>query len=434
MKRLLYLSLMIAFAVACQGNVNDDPAGEDNAVRPEYEFLTGSGDEALTKAEQENVERINDFAFNLGNRISEAKGNKGFVYSPVSMAFTLGMLSEGAAGQTREEICRALGYGMEGQQEVNEFCRKLMLIAGNSLIDGEELEIANAAVINTGFRLLESYRKSAKNYYDAEIAEKDFTKENVAGYINDWASEKTHERITHVIDEVPASTPAVFINALYFKASWMYPFADYLTRDRDFTGADGVVRQEKMMARTDNMLYSTGDGFSMVTLPYGKESFNPEADQTVQRSGNYAMSLLLPDEGVSTGEILSRLDGVAFSRAKSSGYYPEVILTMPRFEAELDDDLKAVLEALGIRSMFGNADFSAMTQMPVFVDQVKQVANIAVDEYGTEAAAVTVAMMATDPGPGAPRPKYVEFRCDRPFIFAITEQTTGAILFLGSYR
>ena len=96
--------------------------------------------------------------------------------------------------------------------------------------------------------------------------------------------------------------------------------------------------------------------------------------------------------------------------------------------------LNLLMETLGAETMFNTTDFSNMSEKPVYVDMIKQVANITVNEVGTEAAAVSVAAM-DGASPGTPEThRFVEFYANRPIIFAITEQTTGAILFLGCYR
>ena len=58
---------------------------------------------------------------------------------------------------------------------------------------------------------------------------------------------------------------------------------------------------------------------------------------------------------------------------------------------------------------------------------MKQNAKIHVDEEGTEAAAVTVIALPTG------TPQYYDFHATRPFLYTISEQSTGTILFIGQY-
>ena len=400
---------------------------EPQPLSSDYAFLEDEAPKALTKAEEAKVAQLNDFAFAFSNCLQEQAGS--YVYSPVSIAFVLGMLSEGAAGQTRSEICAALGFDPEDQQGINEFCRDLCVIAKRAASKEEIFEIANAILADKSIPVKESFCRNVKGYYNADILHMDFNTENVASYINKWAAERTHDRITHVVDNIPPSIFSVFINALYFKASWADGFMEVSTSEGPFKGADGKTRTEMMMHKKAEYIrtqYARGSNFSMVSLPYGEELRYP---------GQFEMSFLLPDDGISVEKVLSGLDGKAWSDIHAALSKELVDLMIPRFETSSDLDINSILKKLGIRTAYDSikADFSNFSSAQLWIDTVKHIANISVDEKGTEAAAVTVAMMA-GATPDAPKPQFIEFHADRPFIFAITEKTTGAILFLGCYR
>lgn len=400
---------------------------EYQPLSSDYAFLEDEAPKALTKAEEAKVAQLNDFAFAFSNCLQEQAGS--YVYSPVSIAFVLGMLSEGAAGQTRSEICAALGFDPEDQQGINEFCRDLCVIAKRAASKKEVLEIANAILADKSIPVKESFCRNVKGYYNADILQMDFNTEDVASYINKWAAERTHDRITHVVDNIPPSIFSVFINALYFKASWADGFMEVSTSEGPFKGADGKTRTEMMMHKKAEYIrtqYARGSNFSMVSLPYGEELRYP---------GQFEMSFLLPDDGISVEKVLSGLDGKAWADIHAALSKELVDLMIPRFETSSDLDINSILKKLGIRTAYDSikADFSNFSSAQLWIDTVKHIANISVDEKGTEAAAVTVAMMA-GATPDAPEPQFIEFHADRPFIFAITEKTTGAILFLGCYR
>ncbi len=405
---------------------NDEPQEDDpEAGLPSYDFLSSEAPAALTSAQKEKVSALNAFAFSFAGLMDEKKGNDSYVFSPVSLAYLLGMIAEGADGATRQEICTSLGFGPDSQQEINEFCRDLMVLASKAASKDEVLQIANVAVLNKDFKLLESYRKSVKNYYDASAFNLDFATQDVAGYVNKWASEHTNGVIEKVLNDVDPAIRAILMNALYFKAQWMIPFDDYFTAEGEFTGADGKVRKEMMMKSDPNdFMYAKQDGFSALRMEYGS---------SYVKAGNYCMYILLPDKGVSATQLLGKLDKNAWANMKSSLKSEYAYIKMPKFEVELDEVLNGVLATLGIKNMFSPAaNFSRMSEESLFVDCVKQVAKINVNETGTEAAAVSVGMMASSAGPEPPKP--VAFIADHPFLFAIEEKTTGTILFMGSYK
>ena len=415
-------------------NTNEDPQPETpeepqfddpEAGLPKYEFLANEAPAALSATQKEQLSKLNSFAFSFAALMDGKKGNDSYVFSPVSLAYLLGMISEGADGATRREICTSLGFGPDSQQEINEFCRDLMVLASRAASKDEVLEIANVAVLNKDFKLLESYRKSVKNYYDASAFNLDFATQDVAGYVNRWASEHTNGVIEKVLNNVDPTTRAILMNALYFKAQWMIPFDEYYTAEGDFTGADGKVRKEMMMRSDPNEFkYAKQDGFSALRMEYGS---------SYVKAGNYCMYILLPDKGVSATQLLGKLDKSAWANIKSSLKSEYAYVKMPKFEVKLDENLNEMLSTLGINNMFlSSADFSRMSEEQLYVDYVKQVAKINVNETGTVAAAVSVAGM--DGSTGLVPPKPVAFIADHPFLFAIEEKTTGTILFMGSYK
>ena len=107
-----------------------------------------------------------------------------------------------------------------------------------------------------------------------------------------------------------------------------------------------------------------------------------------------------------------------------------MIVTLPRFKIETKSDLADALSSMGMPLAFDErkADFSGITkQEPLYIAAVVHQANISVDEKGTEASAAT-AVVAAATGMSTPPP---EVHVDRPFIFAVRDTHTGAILFLG---
>ena len=114
-------------------------------------------------------------------------------------------------------------------------------------------------------------------------------------------------------------------------------------------------------------------------------------------------------------------------------FHCDVDLWLPKFETKYHIKLNDILSAMGMPSAFDDksADFKAMSDYALCLSFVQQDAVIKVDEEGTEAAAVSAAgmMKATSVGPG----ERVVFHADHPFIYLITESSSGAVLFAGRY-
>ena len=367
----------------------------------------------LSENEKRLVEQNNDFAFNM---FRKARDRESKVLSPLSITYALGMLNNGAAGQTQQEIYSVLGFDDVNAQ--NEFCLKLtneLLWAGNVDYTTKAM-ISNTIFVNKGrgFELEPDFTKTVNSYYRAYPQSRDFNDGETRDVINKWASDHTEEMIEEALSEREFNPRAVsyLLNATYFKGMWSSPFEAENTKEEPFAGGEKVpMMHQKLKAEYDeNELYQT------VRLPYG--------------NGTYNMQVFLPHEGKMLDEVIESLNGKNW---KLSGCSCEVDLKLPRFETDTDQDLIGVMSELGMPSAFSplDADFSLMLvgddDQDDYIGMMKQVAKIKLDEKGTEAAAVTVIEM-TD---GVPQT--IEFHANRPFFYVISEQSTGVILFMGQY-
>lgn len=356
------------------------------------------------------------------------------ICSPLSLQYALAMTANGASGETLQEIIDFLGYGAEGVDALNEYCRILLEQLPAMDLD-VKLKVIDAILVNDRFQLLPSFKKTVEEYYYAAVEDMDFSdSERVAGRINDWASRSTEGFIDKVIDagEISPQAASFLMNALYFKANWagsewgpMFP--EYATVDDDFTLADGKKKTVRMMQNVRYHQYAERDGFKVLALPYADEKFN--------------MYILLPDKNDLDG-LLDKLqaiswDGILGSLKRDA----EVYVKLPKFDIENKHNLNDALQALGVNKAFqeGVAEFDRMfvpksKNECFWIGKVIQKAKISVAEWGTEAAAVTIVEMEGTAAPGPEEePKKVYFYADHPFVFAIGEATSGTILFEGVY-
>ena len=364
----------------------------------------------LAEGEQELINSNNDFAFNL---FRKARGDKSKILSPLSITFALGMLNNGADGETLKEINQTLGFGEAGADAINAFCQK-MLKESNTLDEKTKALIANTIFVNEGlgYRLQEGFIDKANTFYDAQPQNRDFNDGETMNVINQWASDHTEGMIPTVLDTLTYRPDNVsyLLNALYFKGIWSSPFRKENTQDEPFGGGDDVP----MMHQEKSVKYAENDFYQAVRLPYG--------------NGAYRMDIFLPREDKTVGEVLESLNG---SNWQPKYEYRSVDLKLPRFETDTNQGLIEIMSDLGMPSAFSvfNAEFPYFCNVPIFISQMFQVAKIKLDEEGTEAAAVTVIGGATSGMPPVPKP----FHANRPFLYIISEQSTGAIFFIGQY-
>ena len=217
-------------------------------------------------------------------------------------------------------------------------------------------------------------------------------------------------------DEFDPMTISCLLNALYFKGEWTHKFDAQLTQEEPFNDFKTTVQ---MMQQESEFYYADNDVFQSIILPYGNKA--------------YQMNVYLPHEGKDIDDVLEFLKGNSWT-AKNYGDR-QVVIKLPRFEVTTDMRLESVMAELGMPTAF--TDGSAFTQFcetqdgiphPVFIGLMKQVAKIKLDEEGTEASAVTV-IEAKETAVMDP----VKFIANRPFLYIISEQSTGAIFFIGQY-
>ena len=358
-----------------------------------------------------------NFALNFFEKVVEARGDSSVIVSPLGVSFVLGMLDGGADGQTAQEINHALGAA--DADALTQWHHQLMATLP-TLDDKTELGIANAIVLNSakGFTLLPTYAAQMERLYEALITSRDFGNPSTLDYINGWGKEQTKGMIPRVLKQLSPNMVSLLMNALYFKGVWSKTFDPELTARDYFLTPDGKYEEVAMMHANGAYPYAANDIYRTVRLDYG--------------NGSYSMYLMLPDWGHTIREVLAQMKETDWMSAPVMT--DDVNLAIPQFTSESSLDLTDVLKALGMPTMFdpGQADFSHMADLSdldgnLFISLFKQVARIEVDENGTKAAAVTVAGVETTAIPNN------GFIANRPFLYAIVENTTSTICFMGQF-
>ena len=367
----------------------------------------------LTAEERALVKGSVDFSFRL---FKKTRGEINQVISPLSVTYALGMLNNGAAGVTRQEICQTLGFGDTGADGINQFCRK-MLTELPALDPEPKVMLSNAIFLNQPRYFLPEFLEIAHTYYDAETQSRDFHDGETMNVINQWGSDHTMGMIDKVLSEDTFNPDAAsyLLNAVYFKGVWTLKFDKEETKDEVFNGRETVP----MMHKVDYYPYTENDDYQALALPYGNQAY-------------YCMTVLLPRENRSIDNVLATLDADTWLWNLQWMDVAEVDVKLPRMDITTNVDLVETMKALGMPSAFDplEADIPGCYNVPQCISKMFQTAKIKMDEEGTEAAAVTV-IETTDSA--TPEPKFYEFHADRPFLYIISERSTGTILFIGQY-
>jgi serpin B len=347
----------------------------------------------------------NEFTFKLFNKLD--KPQEGItLFSPLSISSAMAMVGSGASGDTETELLNLLsiksGYLLGGPYG--------SYLSGMNYNE-PRLSIANALVLKDFNKVFQSYKDVIKLDYKGEVFKGDLE------IINKWASDKTEGMIPKILENLDDDFACVILNAVYFKGEWQSPFEPEDTGDLPFNISASKVVQVPTMNQYGSFPLFIGDRYKAILLPY--------------KGGNVSMVIALPSEGNEVKELIQELSEGGFGNfwKEISMINPErVNLSLPKFRIQSDYDLVSPFQSLGFKDAFtGNADFSKISGEGLLIDQIKHKAVVEVDEVGTVATGVTAISMMASGMPQQPIP----FKVDRPFVFFLVDDKTGAILFLG---
>ncbi len=404
---ILILTLGLASLTACGKMIPDDSDAGN-----EYIPLV------LTKAESGIALKANEFGFKVYRSLYEEAP---MLISPFSLSLALSMTACGADGETEKQMTSTLGFTGYSSDDVAGYYKK-MVGALEGIDKKTTLEVANSIWISKYLNVKKEFVSTVKDNFSAEERTVDFTDQKVVDQINRWCSDNTHGKISEIVKSISPQTVMALVNALYFNGKWGGFKFDDKTRREDFRTIDGSKTKVEMMSANCELSYASGDGWSLVHLPYG--------------NGAFRMSVILPPADMKFADAAKSLDADSFSKLSAMAYAHQVNLKMPQFKYEYSiDELGDVLAALGMEDAFDSrkADFRRMADVAmgeIYIGTVKHKTFIDVNTKGTEAAAVTyIGGYATSAAPVTYSP--VDFIADRPFFYIISERSSGSILFIG---
>ena len=364
---------------------------------------------------------IDAFGFDFYKSDLTSGGNA--VVSPASIVLALSMAQAGARGETAAQMDTVLhgAAGPGGGNGINSLDQLLAGFSGtfkdaNGTEQQLTLRIANAPFAQRGLQLQSAFLDTLASRYGAGLRLVDFENDPTGAcqLIDGWVSDQTEGRIPKLLDSLDSATRLVLVNAIYLKAPWQTPFDETETANAAFTRSDGSqVSVPTMSLDLPDGRYASGSGWQAVELPYA--------------DGSLAMTIVVPDD---LPAFDAGLDATRFSQITAALAPTYLDLTLPRFKIQTKSDLSSVLAGMGMPLAFDpdRADFSGITtQEQLYISAVVHQANISVDEKGTEASAATAVEIAASAMPA----HQVTLHVDRPFIFAVRDTSTGAILFLG---
>ena len=379
---------------------------------------TATASEILTSNETVQTETNIDKTTALQNsvkmtdRISAAADGKNIMFSPTSLNFALGMIAEGAKGETKKVLGDYLGtddfasYAKDYLDKIKEYNTEDEDYGYKS-----KLKIADAVWADDELTLQEKFRNTVSDSFGAEVENVDFSAaEKTCGIINSWCEKNTEGLIPEIItpDLINDSTGLCLTNSLYFESGWSGEPWDVSETEESF----GDNEKTNYMTCTGDRYYENDKATA-----FGRDYANGLSFIGVLPNDQGDFSL----EDLDIGELL-----------KSQPEYDEVQCKMPKLEFETTAVLNDMLSGLGLENIFSsNADFSGIADKNVNVDTILQKTKLELDENGTKAAAVTAVIMECMSAVEEKEPVIKNVELTRPFAFLIYDSSNDEILFMG---
>lgn len=376
------------------------------------------------------------FAKAVGRHQDDQSDN--LVVSPYNATAALSMVAKGAVGETRDELAQALfatdGKGLDDAVAAYSKLNTEILKANAGQVT---LTTANGVWTNKDLvTLRDAFAKDLKDTMGADISAEDYANPATVDKINKWASDNTNGLITKVLESLAPDDAAVLASALHFKGEWTKKFDKTLTEDKTFT-QDGNAAATTPTMHQDfedegGFRYQKGNGFEAISMTYGEEKHT----DTEWKNPTMRLVLVRP-----TGDNVSARD---FLAAQENGKIPAWLdvygyndavgsVELPRMDIKQKFDLIPALRDMGVDKAFGGGSFENMVEQGgerLYVSKVSHDTVFKTDEQGSEAAAVTTAVMTLE-SVRMP-PEQVDIKFDRSFLFALQDVKTNAVLFIGA--
>lgn len=395
---MLAIGVMMAGMTAC--------SSDDEPTPPAAEPIS------LSRTETEMMQSQADFAISLLKTFSAENPTGNVGISPFSIQQVLSALGNGVSDEGRARYAQALG--LTDISDLNALNLRLNEALPVRDPKNVSISIANGLWMNEDYTFNPDFVSVMQDNYKSETATYDFGSVNIADVANEWIAKKTHDGIKNLVPSVYNRNPdAVFIlaNALYFNGKWTTKFEAKDTKPGKFTDSYGNnAREVPMMQNSQEIGYIGYENYSMSTLSFGQ--------------GMYQMLIILPDLGTTPQEVLAGLTDASLKEGLSKMNFVTSKIYLPKFEMSAQGEITRNIASAGLPlNEFSYANICANAG----VVNTYHGFSIRVDEEGAEIKAATAT--GGDMSPGfTPGP---ELRVDRPFIFAVCETSSKAILGLG---
>lgn len=361
-------------------------------------------------ADEDFIMGQTDFALSL---LKNTVNEKNLFISPYSVMQILAMTANGADNETKSEMEQILGgipidklneylYTLRTNQPDNKDCK---LKSANSIWYRDD---------KNRIKISDSFLQNIADYYDASAFSDKFDDSTIKD-INKWVQQNTDNMITDLLNNIDENDVMYLINAVAFDAKWAIPYEDYQVENSEFTAYDNTVQKAELMFSDEY---------------YYLEDENASGFYKYYETGRYAFAALLPNEDITITEYIANLDSKSLYNTLSNPIGKIVETALPKFTYDYDVDFSDALKKLGMSSAFSsNADFSKMSDSPLYISRILQKTHVDVFQWGTKAAVVTNEELVDGCPPETEKPTVI---LNRPFVYFIVDTKTSLPIFMGT--
>jgi serpin B len=366
------------------------------------------------------LESYNAMGFDVFSQLVKSHPGQNVLLSPASLAQSLAMLAEGAAGSTRDEIARALRLSSSNLHGL-ALSNAAMLKELAPLDPALNVTFADSLWINQNESVEQNYVSRMERYFGAQVWPMDVGSPNTPDTINKWVNAHTYGRISRIVSgPFDPDLSMILLDTLYFKGEWMSPFDSVVTQDAPFTLLDGATVRRPQMRRLVEAYYCDNPLFQAVQLMFNDGDL-----------GRFKVNMVvfLPKETSLFDTFLDSLNTANWIQWQRTFKLLGGTVALPRFKISAQYDMTRSLQAAGMRSAFirEQADFRLISSNKLWVTECRHAATLDVNEPGAEAASATEISLGRGMGPP---PESFSMIVNRPFVVAIYSGDT--ILFIAA--
>lgn len=359
------------------------------------------------------------FGIDAFKTLTRSNSRSNFVFSPYAISSSMAIAYLGMEGKTAEETKKVLRYPV-----LAPFLGETFKRLNGDLSEDSRLGIAIALWVQEGLPLTQEFQDKAKQYYEGRFFTGDFNvkTDSTRNEINKWVSLVTRKAIPFFmgVADFPRGAEILLISTITLNANWETPFSARDTKTQNFFAEKISQRPTPMMHAAGEFPYFENEALKVVEIPYAALH---------EEKGRLGLWIVLPKKVDGLKALEESLTSAMWEEWKKNAYKKPVKLTLPRFRINQILKGETVLQEMGLKLPFEKgADFSKMTASEASIGRIFQKAFFSIDEKGTMARNFVPPKPANK---GAPPSEEMEFVADHPFLFFVTDDVTGQLLFLG---